>query len=155
MDAVEAQAQPTEPNQEIVERFFSAYATFLQAFQPAWMAPEVQQDGAAAYQKYAQALQEMMEMDIAKQMTEAWNDYMAIIQKNLFADDLQANIREAYQEYLQSVRQAWAESDLEGINALTLTEISRSLSMTSWLAAASTGVASRLSDGSTQSMSSG
>lgn len=155
MDVVEAKSQSTEPNQETIDRYYSAYATFLQAFQPAWIAPEVQQDGAAAYQAYAQVLQELMEHEIRKRMVESWNAYMEIIEKSLQDDDLQANIRDAYQNYLQSMQQAWAESDLDEINALTLAAISQSLSMASWLAAAATGVASRLSDGSTQSISSG
>lgn len=154
MSEAEAQAHPTEPNQQTVERFFSAYATFLQAFQPVWMSPEVQQDGAVVYQKYAQVLQELMEHEIRTRMVDAWKAYIAIIEKSLSSADLQASTQEAYQTYLQSVRQAWVESDLEEMNALTLAAISQSLSMASWLAAASRGVAGRLSDGSAQSMSS-
>ena len=150
---MEAQTYPTEPNQETVDRFFSAYATFLQAFQPVWMAPEVQQDGAAAYQAYVQALQELMELDIRTRITEAWNAYIAVIERTLSAEEMQANLREAYHNYLHSVQQAWVENDLQGINALTLAAISQSLGMASLLAAASTGLASRLSDGSAQSMS--
>jgi hypothetical protein len=146
MNAVEAQAHATEPDQETVDRFFSAYATFLQVFQPVFLAPEVLQDGAAAYQEYIQALQELMELDIHNRMMEAWNVYMAILEKTLLADEMQAHTQEAYQSYLQSIRQAWVESDLEGINAQTLAAISQSLSMASWLAAASNGVSNSLSD---------
>lgn len=151
---MEDQIYPTEPNQETIDRFFSAYATYLQAFQPAWMAPELQQDGAAAYQTYAQALQELMELDLRKRAMEAWNAYLAVIERTLSTEEMQANLRQAFQNYLHSVQQAWAENDLQGVNALTLAAISQSLSMASWLAAASTGVASKLSEGPTQSITS-
>lgn len=147
-----AKVQPTEPNQETIDRFFSAYATFLQAFQPAWMATEVQQEGTQVYQEYMQVLQEAMDHEIQKRMIEAWKRYLAIMEKPLSAEELQANISEAYQAYLQSVQHVWKETDLKTINALTLAAISQSLSMASWLAAAATGVSGRLADDFTQSV---
>ncbi|MHC4617194.1 MAG: hypothetical protein ACYTEQ_05510 [Planctomycetota bacterium] len=151
MNAVEAQARAIEPDQETVDRFFSVYATYFQAFHPAWSAPEIQQDVANAYQAYAQVLQELMEHEIRKRITDAWNSYMAIIEGTLSAEEVQAHLQESYQNYLKGVQQAWVETDLEGINALTLAAISQSLSMASWLTAAATGVADRLSAKAEQS----
>lgn len=150
MNEDEINAQPIEPNTQIVERFNAAYYAYLQALQIAWSAPEIQQDGAAAYQNYMQVLQEMMELDIRKRMMEAWKAYVGFVEKTLVADGVQAQAREAYQNYLKSIQKAWMESDLDGINAMSLSAIGQSLGAASWLAAASTGEASRLADMSSQ-----
>lgn len=150
MSEVEAKGPLTEPNQETVERFFSAYAMFLEALQPAWARLGTEPEGASAYQEYAQALQEFMELEIRQRLTTTWRAYIGVVENTLSAEDMQAQSKEAYQNYLQSIQQAWAESDLKEINALTLASISQSITMASWIAATCSGVAARLSDGSVQ-----
>jgi hypothetical protein len=146
MNEVEANTQQIEPNTQIVERFNAAYYAYLQALQIAWSAPEIQQDGTAAYQNYMQVLQEMMELDIRQRMLEAWKTYVGFVEKTLLAEGVREQAREAYQNYLKSIQKAWSESNPEELNAVTLSAIGQNLSAASWLAAASTGEASRLTE---------
>jgi len=135
-----------ELNQAIVERFLSAYDDYATAFEPAWLMTDFQEEGAAAYEAYMEALEELMELDIRERVAEAWNAYAAVISKAMGAANIEAQTGEAYHEYIGAIQQAWAEIDAKSFEPATLAAVSQSLMTASWLAQASQGVDSNSFD---------
>jgi hypothetical protein len=154
MSDAEQSTQAAEPNVAVVNRFVQAVNDYSEALQSAWMSPNIQQWGNQAYQRYMQALGQLMEQDSCHEVVKAWNTYLQLLQDALTAEEIQQPAAEAYHTYLQALKEAWAETAPDAVNASTLAVISQSIASGALMAAAANGIANTLNGSSTDPASS-
>lgn len=117
----------------IQARFDEAASRFSLALQDAWT-PHIQERGNGAYTAYMQTLQDPAAFHFQQRTAQAYAAFMQVVFEALQRPDIQARAQDSYREYVRSLRDAWAELDVDAVDPEQLLAISQSMMSTAWSA---------------------
>jgi len=116
----------TAKPEEILKRIEEEYCKYLHTLQEAWDMEEVNQRLREAFLNYVRALQEAGPYDALKSY-EAYFNYLRACQEAWRPERVKKLFNEAYLDYVRALQQAWAQIDINALNANSLAIIGQNM----------------------------
>ena len=113
-----------------------AFRDYMVALQDAWAQPEIQEQGAQAYNRYLNVLQEACGPEVQQRVAQEWQQYERVVRSALGSAEMQQRVFNAFRDYVIALRNAWTDTSPEAIDAATLTAVCQNILTVAWIAGA-------------------
>src|SRR2546425_7123888 len=115
----------TDTSGNVLKDFESAYMNYMQTLQGAWIPEEAQKRFEDAYLDYMRALLQAANDPLKR--VEAEIQYMRALREARMPQDVQKRFQEAFQGYIRALQGAWAQLDINALDAGSLIVIGQSI----------------------------
>jgi len=113
-----------------------AFREYMAALQDAWAQPEIQEQGAEAYNRYLNVVQEACGPEVQQRVAQEWQRYERVVRSALGSTEMQQRVFNAFRDYVIALRGAWTDTAPEAIDAATLTAVCQNILTAAWIAGA-------------------